>query len=226
MARSSAVRSPQTIGVAFLFLGLLIGTPRPAAAQDSAAFIQQLGTQAIQVMGPSVPPDVRAARLRSLFDNDFDLPGVARFVLGAHARQMTPQQLEEFQALFRETLVHAYSEKLAQYGGQQFRVVGSRPAGSETIVSSEVERSGGAPVKIDWTVADSGGHKLVTDVAIDGISQKVTERSQFAAIIQRNGGRPDALLAALRQQLPQTRAPMTGSSSPPPGYAPPGDGTR
>jgi hypothetical protein len=34
---------------------------------------------------------------------------------------------------------------------------------------------------------------------------KVTHRNEFASIIQRNGGQPDALLPALRQQLAQLR---------------------
>ena len=54
---------------------------------------------------------------------------------------------------------------------------------------------------IDWPVANQGGRYLVTDIILGGVSMKVTLRNEFAAIIQRNGGRPEALLAALRQQL-------------------------
>ena len=34
---------------------------------------------------------------------------------------------------------------------------------------------------------------------------KATQRSEFASIIQRNGGQPDALIPVLRQQLAQAR---------------------
>jgi phospholipid transport system substrate-binding protein len=50
---------------------------------------------------------------------------------------------------------------------------------------------------------NNGGRYLITDVVVGGVSMKVTQRDEFAAIIQRNGGRPEALLAALRQQLGQ-----------------------
>jgi phospholipid transport system substrate-binding protein len=208
---------PRAIGVALLVFAPIFAAPRIADAQDAAAFIRNVGTQAIEVMGPSVSPGARTARFRHLFENDFDLPGAARFVLGPHGRDLTPQQQQEFLTLFREALAQAYSQKLGQYGGQPFRVTGSRPMGGETIVSSQVDRAGGAPIEIDWHVADRGGRLLITDVAIDGVSQKVAQRNQYAAIIQRNGGRPDALLAALRQELAQAAPPMTGSSSPPRG---------
>ena len=59
--------------------------------------------------------------------------------------------------------------------------------------------------QIDWHVIDRGGRPLVTDVVVDGVSMKATHRNEFASIIQRNGGQPDALLPALRQQLAQAR---------------------
>ena len=96
------------------------------AAQDANAFISNLGTQAIQVLGPSAQPAQRAARFRQLFESDFDIAGAARFVLGPSGRTMTPQQLQEFAGLFREYLVQAYTRRLGEYGGEQFRVALAR----------------------------------------------------------------------------------------------------
>ena len=135
-----------------------------------------------------------------LFETDFDLSGAARFVLGPNARSLTPEQNQEFLTLFREYLAQAYSTRLGEYGGAPFHVTGSRPSGEETVVSSEVRRSGN-PVRIDWHVADRDGRMKITDVYVDGVSMKVTHRQEFASIVQRNGGRPESLLAALRQQL-------------------------
>jgi phospholipid transport system substrate-binding protein len=114
---------------------------------------------------------------------------------------LTPQQQQEFFGLFRESLVQAYTDKLAEYSGEPFRVTGSRPSANETIVTSQVAKSNGKIVEIDWHVIDRGGRDLVTDVAIDGVSMKAAQREAFAGIIQRNGGRADSLLAALRQQV-------------------------
>jgi phospholipid transport system substrate-binding protein len=199
--RSLSPAYRHVIAAAMLGVAALAVAPRVAAAQDPGAFIGSLGNEAIQVMARSVPPAQRAARFRQLFESDFDLPDLARFVLGPYGRSLTPEQQQEFLGLFRESLVQAYTDKLADYSDEPFRVTGSRPSANETIVTSQVAKSNGKPLEIDWHVVDRGGRDLVTDVAIDGVSMKVAQRDAFAGIIQRNGGRADSLLAALRQQV-------------------------
>jgi len=56
-------------------------------------------------------------------------------------------------------------------------------------------------VQVDWHLADNGGQYRVTDVAIGGISMKVALRDQFASWVANNGGRFNALLAVMRQQI-------------------------
>lgn len=199
--------------VAAVSLALL---PRPAAAQDAARFISNLGNQAIQVISPSIPPAQRAAQFRHIFSSDFDLEGAARFVMGPHWRELSPEQQQQFLPLFRDYLAEAYSARLGEYAGEPFRVTGSRQNGAETIVTSQVMRRSGKPIEMDWHVVNRGERFLVSDVYVDGVSMRLTHRQEFAAIIQRNGGRPDALLAALRQQLGQN-SPRSGSSQPLPG---------
>ena len=193
-----------------LFAGLAT-LPRGAMAQgqDAAQFIQNLGTQGIQALGPSVPAAQRVARFRQLFESDFDGPGITRFVLGPMGHNMSPEQQQEFAKLFRDYVAQTYAEKLAGFGGAPFRVTGQRQAGDETIVTSQVQRQG-SPTELDWYVANRGGRFVVTDVHVSGSSMKVSERSQLAGILQRNGGRPDALLSVMRQQVAQGRHETTG----------------
>jgi phospholipid transport system substrate-binding protein len=209
-------RQARAIVVALIASASLVASPRAEAAQDAGAFIAELGKQAIQVLGPSVPPAQRAAQFRQLFQNDFDLPNIARFVLGPQGRSMPPGEQQEFLNVFREFLVQSYTARLGEYAGEPFRVTGSRPQEDATIVTSQVVRKGGAPVEIDWHVVNRNGRFLITDVAVDGVSMKVTQRNEFAGIIQRNGGRPEALVAALRQQLGLGRGQAQGQIQGPP----------
>ena len=192
----------RSAAIGLLVLGLLcVAAPREASAQDARAFVSYLGAQAIQVLGPSVPPAQRLARFRVLFNNDFDVPGIGRFVLGRYWRSATPQEQQEFLALFQEYVVRAYSTRLAEYGGEPFRVTGARGNGEETIVSSEIVRTNGGRIEVDWYLIHQGGQYKITDVYIAGVSMKVTQRDEFAAVIQRSGGRVEGLLAQLRQKL-------------------------
>lgn len=189
-----------SVGAVVLIAVIGAVAPRSAAAQDATAFVRTLGTEAIQVLGPSVSPAQRVARFRQLFHDDFDLPGIGRFVLGRYWNTATPPQQQEFVGLFQEYLVQAYSSRLGQYGGEPFRVLGARPNGSEVVVSSEVIRNGGGPIQIDWYLLNVGGQFKITDVYVGGVSMKVTQRDEFSAIIQHDGGRIDGLLTRLRQK--------------------------
>ncbi|MBV9965879.1 MAG: ABC transporter substrate-binding protein [Alphaproteobacteria bacterium] len=196
-------RSP-AIAVLVLLIGLIAAAPREAAAQDPGAFVADLGHQAIQVLGPNVSQAQRIARFRQLFRDDFDVPGIGQFVLGRYWRVATPAEQQEFLQLFQEYIVQSYAARLGEYGGEQFRVIGSRPAGNETVVTSEIDGPS-SRVLVDWYLVDRGGRPRISDVYVGGISMKVTQRDEFASVIQRSGGRVDALLAQLRQRLAAAR---------------------
>ncbi len=193
----------QVIGALIVLTGLLAAAP--AGAQDAQAFVAQLGNQAIQVLGPSVSPAQRVARFRQLFRDDFDVPGLGQFVLGRYWRTATPEEQQEFLRLFQEYIVQAYAARLGEYGGEPFLVAGSRPSGDETVVSSLIERANAGRVQVDWYLINRGGAPKITDVYVGGVSMKVTQRDEFSSVIQRNGGRVDALLAQLRQRLAAAR---------------------
>jgi len=197
------MRRSAAFGLAILSV-IWAAAPHSAVAQDARSFVATLGQEAIQVLGPNVPAAQRLARFRQLFHADFDVPGIGQFVLGRYWRAATPQEQQEFLGLFQEYIVRAYSARLSEYAGEPFRVLGARPNGDETIVSSEIVRSNGSPVLVDWHLINRGGRFLITDVYVGGVSMKVTQRDEFSSIIQRNGGRVDALLAQLRQKLAAT----------------------
>jgi len=168
-----------------------------AAAADPAAMISNLGSQALQVLGKDATQSQRVARFRDLLREDFDVPGIARFVLGRYWNTATEEQRAEF-TKFEDYIAVAYATRLAEYTGETFKVIGSRPEADGAIVSSQILRpAGAAPVKVDWRVT---GRNKISDVSVDGISMAVTQRSEFASVIQHNGGQVQGLIAMLRDK--------------------------
>ncbi len=194
-----------SIGLLSMVVVLVAAARRGIAAPDPSTFIANLGAEGMQALAPQVPPAQRLALFRGLFQANFDVVGLGQFVLGRHWWGLTPTQQQEYLRLFQEFTVMVYSNRLGEYGGGPFRVIGGRRSGSETIISSQVVRSGGRPVRIDWYVDDRGGRLVITDVAVDGVSMRITQRNYFQSIIQSNGGRSDAILAVLRQEIAQSR---------------------
>ena len=133
------------------------------------------------------------------------MPGIGQFVLGRYWRVATPEEQQEFLRLFQEYIVQSYAARLGEYGGEPFRVIGSRASGGETVVTSEIARPNGSRVLVDWYVIERGGAPKITDIYVGGVSMKVTQRDEFASVIQRNGGRVDALLAQIRQRIATAR---------------------
>jgi phospholipid transport system substrate-binding protein len=100
----------------------------------------------------------------------------------------------------QEYVARAYSARLGGFGGVPFRVTGSRSQGAETVVNSEIILASG-PIRLDWYVVHQDGRYKITDIYIAGVSMKVTQRDEFAAVIQRSGGRVEGLLLQLREKL-------------------------
>jgi phospholipid transport system substrate-binding protein len=181
--------------------GLLLGVRPAAAAADPAVVIANLGNEAIQVLGKNVDPNLRVTRFRQLFQQDFNVPEISRFVLGRYWRLATPQQQQEFIRLFTSYIAFVYANQLAEYNGERLRVTGSRRAPDGELVASEIIRSDGRPpAQVEWLLTPENGAYKINDVIIEGISMAVTQRSEFAAVIQRNGGQLEGLIAALRQK--------------------------
>jgi phospholipid transport system substrate-binding protein len=199
-------RSVLTAAFAML-AGLLAPAIPAAAAADPAAMISTLGSRALEVLGKGATQGQRTERFRELLREDFDVPGIARFVLGRYWNTATEEQRAEYVKLFEDYIAMAYATRLAEYTGETFKVTGSRPDADGAIVSSQIVRPGGAaPVKVDWRLTGRSGVYKISDVSVDGISMAVTQRSEFASVIQHNGGQVQGLITMLREKTAGSRA--------------------
>jgi phospholipid transport system substrate-binding protein len=192
-------------GTVILIADILAAHQPAAAAADPSALINNLGSRALDVLGKGTPESQRVARFRELLREDFDVPGIARFVLGRYWNTATEEQRAEFVKLFEQYIAQAYATRLAEYAGETFKVTGSRPDSDGAIVYSQILRpAGSAPIKVEWRLTDRNGSYKISDVAVDGISMAVTQRSEFASVIQHNGGQLQGLIAMLREKTAGT----------------------
>jgi phospholipid transport system substrate-binding protein len=191
---------------AIMLLGVLLAPAIPAAgAADPTAMISNLGSRALEVLGKDATQSQRVERFRQLLREDFDVPGISRFVLGRYWNTATEEQRAEFTKLFEGYIAVAYATRLAEYTGETFKVTGSRPDGDGAIVSSQILRPAGTPpVKVDWRLTGRNGAYKISDVSVEGISMAVTQRSEFASVIQHNGGQVQSLITMLRDRTAGT----------------------
>ena len=82
------------------------------------------------------------------------------------------------------------------------RVTGSRPEPNGVVVSNRITRSGTAqPVRVDWRLTAQNGSYKISDIIIEGLSMAASGRSQLEGVVERRGGRAQAILAVMRQQI-------------------------
>jgi phospholipid transport system substrate-binding protein len=187
-------------------VALLIGsapltTASNAVAADAGVFMNELWGRTVEVLSNKVPRAERLARFRELYQQNFDGPGIARFVLGRYWRSASEQEQQEYLKLFQDYVVFVYGTRLSDFNGERFKVLGSRTDESGTIVSTDIiSPKGDAPIKVDWRLITDHGAFKINDVIIEGISMLVTQRSEFASVIQRHGGQVGELLAMMRER--------------------------
>jgi phospholipid transport system substrate-binding protein len=185
-----SLRRPFT--VLLVICGLGFAAPgAEAAAADPAGFINELVNDALKTLdNKQLTTEDRDKEFRRLLDTDFDIPRIARFVLGRYWNEASDQDKQQFQKLFEEYIVRSYAQRFSQYSGEQVKVVGSRPESeTSTLVQSQVIRASGAPpAKVDWRVRKDGGAFKIIDVDVEGVSMVLTQREEFSSVIQRNGG--------------------------------------
>ncbi len=74
---------------------------------------------------------------------DFDLPKIARIVLGRYWQGTSDTERQQFSDAFADYTVRMYSARFADYSADSFRVVGQRAQGEiVTVVSTEITPSG------------------------------------------------------------------------------------
>lgn len=183
--------------------GVVLAAAAGANGPDAAAaFIEARGTALKQVLDSDAPLPEKRARMAEILREAVDVQGVAQFVLGRYWRTASEAERKEYLELFEATLIRNLSARFGELRGLKFAVTRSQPRGEEgVLVTTMVEQPGQAPVQLDWLVSFASGRPLVVDLVAEGTSLRITQRSEYSAVIQRGGGRIGALLDAMRRQL-------------------------
>ncbi len=184
-----------------------VWTSGPALAQSGApeagVFVQSLGEEAVRTFSDrSLPREQALRRFQSLLHKGFDVPYIGRWVLGRFWNQATEQQQADYQRLFERLIIQTYAGRFLEYSGETFKMTSVRKeSDTDSIVGTQIVRPNGPPISLDWRVRRRDGQHKIIDVVVEGVSMGVTQRQEFASVIQQNGGKVEGLLQALRQKV-------------------------
>lgn len=169
-------------------------------ASPASAYIQQVGDVALgTISNKSVSATEKQATLEKLFQANLDFEFVGKFVLGRHWKTATAEQRASYMDAYKEFLTNHYTTRFSEYTSGSFKVTGEHPGLEDsTVVSMEIisGQSGSPPVLIDYHVHKTNGGMKVFDIVVEGVSLLTTQRSEFNAVINKNG--MDGLITRLQ----------------------------
>lgn len=128
------------------------------------------------------------AFVASEFDRMFDREYSARQVLGRHGRGASDADVKVFADALADSLMRRYGSSLLDFNTQlRVRVKSETPLprGLGVRVSSEMLRSGGEPIPVDYLMRQTADGWRVFDVMVEGVSFVQTFRQQFDAPLSR-----------------------------------------
>ena len=192
------------LSAVLLSTGFALGAP--AAQADTASdtsFVQQLGSELVQVVNRSGSDSQKAAALVPVIDRSVDTDAIARFCLGIAARSATPQQITEFQQVFHQVLLNNIAMRIGKFRGVSFSMTRTDVRGDDSYVGTVIKRPNEDPNNVQWVVSHSTGAPKIVDVVAEGTSLRQTQRSDYASYLQQHGNDVNALIAALRRQVAQ-----------------------
>lgn len=136
---------------------------------------------------------------KKLLGDSFDTKTIGRFSLGRYWRTATAAEQKEYLRLFDKMIVDVYASRFNEYSGERVEVRSADFMGKkDALVTSYIVPDSGPEVRVDWRVRYKDGRYKIVDVIVEGVSMAVTQRSDFASVIQRGGGKVEVLLEHLR----------------------------
>jgi len=157
--------------------------PAAEAPQPGPAAILKRGLR--RLMGfASQEPRPEKAHIAAFLDQEiapyFDFAYMARWAGGRMWQRMTPQQRRDFEGQLQQLFLGALTQRLTRYGGQQIRVLRSRPGrDNEVTVGVAIQNPQGYPARLNFRFYHSSDGWKVFDVSANGNSALMYYRQYF-----------------------------------------------
>jgi phospholipid transport system substrate-binding protein len=160
--------------------------PQELVENSAKRMLQEL--DANRAMYTRDPSKVEGLVANVLLPN-FDIEYSARLVLGQTWRTATPEQRKRFVDAFYHSLLRNYGTALADFTADRFVILPYKgdPGDTMATVRTEVKRSSGQAVPVNFSLRKTDGVWKAWDVVIEGISYVKSFRTDFGSEIQQKG---------------------------------------
>jgi phospholipid transport system substrate-binding protein len=191
--RRSTTRFVRSLALAGTVLCVTLATLSPravAVGNGGTDAVRSLYDTLLSTMrnGAALGPHGRYAQIAPMVRRVFDIQLMTRLAVGPEWASLSEAQRQQVAQAFERYIAAIYAERFDSYAGEQLQVTGEKSSAGGTIITSQIVKSTGEPVHINYLMRQNGGVWQIADVYLDGsISELATRRSEFAAILRAQG---------------------------------------
>ncbi len=186
-----------------LIVGLMCLPPRSAeAAPGPSDVVRHFYGELLNVMQNAAALGVkgRYQKLEPVVLATFEVSFMTRLSVGPLWAELPPEQKHGAAKAFARYITATYATRFDDFSGEQFEILGEQQVEHGTIVKTQLVKSDGEKIIINYTVHDNDTSWQIRDVYLAGtISELATRRSDFTATL-RSGG-IEALILRLNKKV-------------------------
>ncbi len=199
------------LGINLLLAPGSAGATEPGVNVAASKFIMETISAGLQMLSDArVDQGQREGLFEALVRQNVDVARAARFVLGRYWNGSTDIERQHFAEVYANYIAHTYAKALPYFSGTTLKVIRTTQNGDDievktlfdhdrasrpgvclatTVYRSEpICRDADARWDVDWLLHRTGDAFKIVDVDVEGTSVLLTEREEFAALIERAGG--------------------------------------
>ncbi len=191
----------------FILLSLVINTVEPSpsiSAHPAIDVVENLHKTLLIVMkeGNKIGYQGRYDQLAPVITGSFDMPFIAKTVLGRYWETMNSEQKSKFVETFSKLSIATYAANFDTYSGERFKTVSEKEVGGGRIlVQSQLIKSDGGQVQLDYLLHRTDGQWRIINVIAEGVSDLALKRADYSAFLKNK--RFEALLQKLNEKIAQ-----------------------
>lgn len=191
------------IGAAVLLAPALVASKVGTAVALTTDQASRLVTNLVAEIDAAINSGKSGAALNrefvGIFDKYADVDIIAQSVLGVEWRSASNAQRRAYTDAFKVYITRKYGRRFQEFKGGRIEVNSARPVRSFFEVKSTAYLRGESPFEVIFLISDRSGRDLFFNIIIEGVNLAITERTEIGALLDRNGGNIDAMIADLRK---------------------------
>ena len=191
----------------FIFLLLVVPMLDPlplVSGQPAIDVVENLHQTLLLVMkeGREIGYQGRYDRLAPVVTAGFDMPFIAKIVLGRFWETFDNEQRSKFVDTFSRLSIATYAANFDSYSGERFKVISEKDAtGGRILVRTQLIKSDGGQVELDYLLHRVESQWRIINVVADGVSDLAIKRADYTSFLKNNG--LDPLLIKLNEKIAQ-----------------------